>query len=52
MKDSTILALFGIAALTIIEVACLFRGVDHAVLAGIVTVIAGLAGYELKARRK
>ena len=52
MKDSTILALAGIAALTVIEVACLFKGIDHAILAGTVAIIAGLAGYEIHKRRE
>lgn len=52
MKDSTILALAGIAALAAIEVAALWHGIDHAVLAGIVAVISGLAGYEIRKRRE
>ena len=52
MKDSTILALAGIAAFTIIEVTCLFKGIDHAILALTVAMISGLAGYEIRRRRE
>lgn len=52
MKDSTILALSGIASITAISIACLFKGVDHVILATTVAAIAGLAGYELRARRE
>lgn len=52
MKDSTILALAGIAALTIIEAACLFKSIDHAILAAIVAIIAGLSGYKVREKRE
>ena len=52
MRDSTILALAGITALTIIEITCLFKGIDHVILATIVAVIAGLSGYEIKVWRE
>ena len=51
MKDSTVLALAGIASLTVIEVACLFQGINHVILTTVVAVIAGLSGYEIKARK-
>ena len=52
MKDITILALAGITALTIIEITCLLKGIDHAILAAIVAVIAGLSGYKVKEWRE
>lgn len=51
MKDSTILALAGIASITLIAIICLFQGIDHLILAGTVAAISGLAGYELKRAR-
>ena len=51
MKDSTILALAGIGGLTVITVACIFQGIDHLIVGGVCSLIAGIAGYELKARR-
>lgn len=52
LKDSTILGLAGIVSLTIIELACLLKGIDHFVLAGVVTVIGVLAGYEIRVWRE
>lgn len=52
MKDSTVLAGIGIAALAAIEIAALTQGIDSVVLGGVVAVIAGLAGYEIKAWRE
>ena len=52
MKDETILAVTGIAALTIIEVVALIHGINHSLLAGVTAIIAGLAGYEIRKRRE
>lgn len=52
MKDSTILALAGIGALTAIELVCLLQGIDNVVLASVTAIIAGLAGYSIRARRE
>lgn len=52
MKDATILSLAAIIALVIILVSCLHYGIDHLVVAGVVSVIAGLGGYEIRAWRE
>jgi len=52
MKDDAIKACLGMILVTIIILYALNRGIDHAVLAGGVAVIAGLAGYEIKAIRE
>jgi len=49
MKDDTIKALTGMGCITAIVIVALLNGIDKAVLAGGVAVIAGLAGYEIKA---
>lgn len=46
MKETTIIKIAAIAALGAIEIAALFHGYDHALLVIMVTIIAGLAGYE------
>jgi len=50
MKESTILAMTGMVCLTILEAInmCVF-GTDGTILTGIASLIAGLAGYQLKA---
>lgn len=52
MKDATILGLSGLAALTIIEVVALQKGVDSVILGAVVAVIGGVAGYEVRKRRE
>ena len=52
MEDNTIKVLFAIAALTILEVCALLKGINGQVFATIVAVIAGLAGYTLSAAVK
>ena len=52
MKDETVLAIVGIIALLIIEVTALCHGINHALLAVITAIIAGLAGYEVRKRRE
>jgi len=50
MKESTILAVTGMVCLTILEVInmCVF-GTDGTILTGIASLIAGLAGYNIRA---
>jgi len=50
MKESTILAITGMVCLTALEVInmCVF-GADGTILTGIASLIAGLAGYNIKA---
>ena len=52
MKDETVLALAAMVSLTAIMIVCLMLGIDHLILAGVVTVIAGLGGYNFKAWRE
>jgi hypothetical protein len=52
MRDETIVALFAIGCLTLIEIACLLTDINHATLALVISTIAGLAGYKMGRRRK
>lgn len=52
MKDETVLALTAMVSLTAIMIVCLILGIDSLILAGVVTTIAGLGGYNLKAWRE
>jgi 4-hydroxybenzoate polyprenyltransferase len=52
MKDATVLSLAGMLLLAAIVITCLMHGIDHVVLASIVTIIAGLAGYQVRKRRE
>jgi hypothetical protein len=51
MEDSTIKALAGMACITILEGIALASGINGVLLASAVAVLAGIAGYEIKARR-
>ena len=44
--------LTAIVCLTVIVVACLFQGIDHAIVATVAAVIGGIAGYEVKKYEK
>lgn len=51
MKDATILSLAAIIALTIIEVTCIFNGIDSTLTGAVSAIIGGIAGYKFKERR-
>ena len=44
MKDETALAITGIAALVVVQAMAFYYNVDSALLATVVSIIAGLAG--------
>ena len=48
VSDETIVKLGAIVCLTVIVVVCLFRGIDHAIVATVAAIIGGIAGYEVK----
>ncbi|GAH96091.1 unnamed protein product [marine sediment metagenome] len=48
MKEHTILSLFAIGAITLLEVVALLKGVDGAMLMLTFTLVGGIAGYEIK----
>jgi len=45
MEDKTILSIFGMVLLVVIEMAALHNGIDGVLLSAVIAVIAGLAGY-------
>ena len=48
MKEQTILSLFGIGAIVILEAIALLKGVNGAMLMTSLALIGGIAGYEIK----
>jgi len=48
MKDHTVLTIFAMAMLTILELYALYKGIDGQIFSLVVAVIAGLAGYKIK----
>jgi hypothetical protein len=46
MKDETIITIIAIIAILILEGLAVFRGMDGTLLAGVIAIVAGLAGYE------
>jgi len=52
LKPNALLAAFAITIIACLEGVALYRGLDGAMLAAIVAVIAGLAGYIMPAREK
>lgn len=51
MEDSTIKALVAMGCITILEAIALALGMNGVLLASALAALAGIAGYELKARR-
>ena len=51
MKDKTAISITAIISISVLEGFALYMGMDGKILAGVVAVIAGIAGYELKALR-
>ena len=51
MEDSTILVIVAMICLVIIELAALMHNVNGALLGVVISIISGLAGYEIKALR-
>jgi hypothetical protein len=47
-KDVVIISGIAILAITAIEIVALLRGIDGTILAGALTVIGGIAGYQIK----
>lgn len=52
MRDETVLSITGIIALAVILVVCLFHGINHALVASISALIAGIAGYKIREVRQ
>lgn len=48
MKETTIIKVAAIAAITVLEAAALITGVDGAFFGPAIAVIGGIAGYELR----
>jgi hypothetical protein len=51
MNEHTIVTLFALAMLCIIEVAALMHGIDGAGLAAVLTILGYAIGYKHKARK-
>lgn len=48
MKEQTILSLFAMGVITVIEVVALLKGINGSVLLLVFTLVGGIAGYEIK----
>ena len=48
MDDKTWVTIIAILCITILEAAAVIRGIDGALLAAVMAIIAGLAGYKIK----
>jgi hypothetical protein len=46
MKDETKLSIIAIIAILILEGLAIYKGMDGTLLAGVIAIVAGLAGYE------
>lgn len=51
MSDQTILIIVALICITLIEVTALFLGFNGALLTLVIGALAGLVGYEVKARK-
>jgi len=45
MKDSTILSITGLICGTVTMIYCIYKGYDHALVAGFFTLIGTIVGY-------
>lgn len=52
MKDSAIVAIFGLGCATALGVACILGGIDSVIIAGVSMAIASIVGYACGVRRK
>lgn len=52
VKDETIVALSAIGGLVLLECVALYMRLDGQIFSIVIAAIAGIAGYEIKARRE
>lgn len=52
MNDKTVLAITALLCITVLEIWAIYNGLDGTLLAGVVAVLAGIAGYKVKSVRR